>query len=105
MLYVFDVDGTLSLDGKKISPHIKDSILKLEQEGNSVSFASARPIRDLIPIIPEFSSDNLLIGGNGSIVKKIDNEIEVVKSIDSDSFTSIKGIISDYSFNYIVDDS
>ncbi len=105
MHYVFDVDGTLSFDGKKIARPIVNALKSLELSGHTVSFASARPIRDLVPIVPDFSDGHLLIGGNGSIVKTIDDEIKLANPIDSKSFDSIKHVINNYQLNYIVDDS
>ena len=46
-------------------------LFKLRQANHNVIFASARPIRDLLPVIPEFADDTL-IGGNGSIISKMD---------------------------------
>lgn len=64
---VFDIDGTLSFDGRQINEEIVAAIQALEHAGHRVIFASARPIRDLLPIVPEFRQ-NELIGANGALL-------------------------------------
>ncbi|KZT91292.1 putative hydrolase [Lactiplantibacillus plantarum] len=53
MNFVFDIDGTLSFDGRTIASPITRALTYLIREHHKVVFASARPIRDLLPIIPE----------------------------------------------------
>ncbi|WP_042473502.1 HAD-IIB family hydrolase [Bacillus ndiopicus] len=69
MHFVFDIDGTISFDGKTISEEIQQAILQLMEAGHDVVFASARPIRDLLPILPEVFHGCKLIGGNGALMK------------------------------------
>ncbi|MEX2947651.1 HAD-IIB family hydrolase [Staphylococcus warneri] len=102
MNFVFDIDGTISFDGYHVNPRIEERIFKLQQIGHQVIFASARPIRDLLPVIPNFE-DFTLIGGNGSIVSQ-NGRIEVIKSIQPDDLQLIKDIIHAYQLKYILDD-
>ena len=53
MQFVFDIDGTLCFDGKTIEPTIINALQTLIQQGHEVIFASARPIRDLLPVLPD----------------------------------------------------
>lgn len=103
MQYIFDVDGTLSFDGETISESINNAIKDLMLAGNEVIFASARPIRDLLPMIPEFQSQKL-IGANGAMIS-INNEIEVIKQINSSSFEYLKVLIQRYNLDYVIDSS
>ncbi|WP_047980222.1 HAD-IIB family hydrolase [Ornithinibacillus contaminans] len=66
MNFVFDVDGTLCFDGKRIDTEIIEALQELKLRGHQVIFASARPIRDLLPVIPKSFHDGLLVGGNGT---------------------------------------
>ncbi|AQL55977.1 HAD-IIB family hydrolase [Abyssicoccus albus] len=102
MIFVFDVDGTICFDGQTIENSIKEAIFKI-REHHDVVFASARPIRDLLPVVNEFNGCTL-IGGNGSIVSKND-EIEVMDYISDHDYSFIKKLIKDYSLNYIIDGS
>ncbi|WP_395321472.1 HAD-IIB family hydrolase [Levilactobacillus parabrevis] len=101
MNYVFDVDGTLSFNGISIEPDIITSLKKLEKMGNQIIFASARPIRDLIPIIPEFQH-HMLIGGNGAIVSIADT-IKVMSPISENDFDCLKWLMKKYNLEYVVD--
>lgn len=102
MNFVFDIDGTISFDGYHVDLLIEERIFKLHQLGHQVIFASARPIRDLLPVIHEFK-DFTLIGGNGSIISQ-NGQIEVIKSITQDDLQLIKDIIHAYQLKYILDD-
>ncbi|WP_054770069.1 HAD-IIB family hydrolase [Lysinibacillus parviboronicapiens] len=66
MNFVFDLDGTLCFDGKSIDREIIDALQELKLAGHQVIFASARPIRDLVPVIPKSFHEGLLVGGNGT---------------------------------------
>lgn len=102
MNFVFDIDGTISFDGLHVDQRIIDRIFKLHANGYQVIFASARPIRDLLPVIPDFE-DFTLIGGNGSIVSQ-NGRVEVIKSIQPADLQLIKDIIHAYQLKYIIDD-
>ena len=46
MKFVFDLDGTLSFDGVTIDEEIKQVLVRAEEFGHEVAFASARSYRD-----------------------------------------------------------
>lgn len=100
--YVFDVDGTICFNGITIEPVILVALNKLTQEGRELIFASARPIRDLMPVVSNFKQ-NHLIGGNGSIISK-NGKIQVTKPLSKTSFHNILQLIQEYQLEYIVDD-
>lgn len=102
MKFVFDLDGTLCFNGVSIDQDIIMALKKLEENNHEVIFASARPIRDVLPLIPQFKN-NKLIGGNGSIVSD-KGEIKVVELIDGNSFEQIQKIINKHQLSYIIDD-
>lgn len=102
MNFVFDVDGTLSFDGRSIGPEIRAAIQALERQDHRVIFASARPIRDLLPIVSEFKNATL-IGGNGSIVS-VAHERRVIAPIEMTDFLQIKTLIDRFNLDYVVDD-
>lgn len=51
MNFVFDLDGTICFKGQPISEKILNSLEKLQMDRHDVIFASARPIRDMLPVI------------------------------------------------------
>ncbi|MFF0295197.1 HAD hydrolase family protein [Kitasatospora sp. NPDC004614] len=65
---VFDIDGTLCFDGRTIDARIISALDACERAGHELVFASARPIRDLLPVLEGAFPCSTLIGGNGSLV-------------------------------------
>lgn len=102
MNFIFDIDGTICFDGNHIDQSIKNRLMQLNDENHKVIFASARPIRDLLPVIPEFA-DYTLIGGNGSIISKT-GQIEIISEINEHDINLIKHLIKQYGLSYIIDD-
>lgn len=70
MNFVFDIDGTLCFNGKTIDETIIAALKELVAEGHEIIFASARPIRDLIPVLPEQFKKGKLVGGNGCFISQ-----------------------------------
>ncbi|MFI8930068.1 HAD hydrolase family protein [Streptomyces sp. NPDC053474] len=65
---VFDIDGTLCFDGRGIDDRVLAALEACERAGQQLVFASARPVRDLLPVLGGAFPSALLIGGNGSLV-------------------------------------
>lgn len=103
MIFLFDLDGTIAFKGEGIEGTIVQSIKDLEARGHHVIFASARPIRDMLPLLTDDFKDNFYIGGNGSIVKRNQN-IETSLKIDHSSAVYLKCLIEEYNLDYLVDD-
>ncbi|QPC48240.1 HAD-IIB family hydrolase [Mangrovibacillus cuniculi] len=68
MNFVFDIDGTICFDGKNIEQEIVHALEELQNAGHQVIFASARPIRDLMPVLPTEFKNNVMVGGNGTFI-------------------------------------
>ena len=47
---------------------ILNSLERLRNSGHQVIFASARPIRDMLPVISKKFHNYTMIGGNGSLI-------------------------------------
>lgn len=62
MKFVFDLDGTLSFDGVTIDDEIKQVLLRAEEFGHEVAFASARSYRDCLDLLGDPLSQQLVIG-------------------------------------------
>ena len=76
MNFVFDIDGTICFDGKTIDESIIEALNELVSAKYEVIFASARPVRDLLPVLPEQFRQGRLIGGNGAFTYS-NGEIQV----------------------------
>lgn len=103
MRFVFDIDGTLCFDGRLIDQTIIDTLLQLQHDGHELIFASARPIRDLLPVLPSVFHQHTLIGANGAMISQ-QSKISVIKPIHTDTYHHIFKIIQKYELDYIIDD-
>ncbi|QTF10104.1 HAD-IIB family hydrolase [Brenneria izadpanahii] len=65
--YVFDLDGTIVENGKPIKNVIARKI-EWVSNNNKIIFASARPVRDMLPLIPDYLQNCLMVGCNGGMV-------------------------------------
>lgn len=63
---VCDVDGTICFDGRTIRTEIVDALVDARRD-HEVVLASARPVRDLLPVLPAPLQDLDLVGANGAI--------------------------------------
>lgn len=102
LIYVFDLDGTIVFNGQPISKTILQSLKKLREEGHEIIFASARPIRDMLPVIDKEFHDLTMIGGNGSLIWK---EGKVIKShtFPKKVVEELKELINLYQATYLID--
>lgn len=99
-IVVFDLDGTIVFDGKTIDKDIFPDLLALNKKSHII-FASARPIRDMLPLLTDFSQ-NSLIGGNGSMIRH-KNQITLTSYIDEHFMLRVVHKIHELNLDYIID--
>lgn len=102
MKFVFDLDGTLCFQGKPLSDVIVNALDELTRCGHGIIFASARPIRDLLPVLPEHMHAYPLVGGNGAFVANNKHIISTVH-FEEDVKNEILAIIKNYGLKYLID--
>lgn len=102
MRFVFDLDGTICFKGQPISEKLLVSLEKLVAQGHEVIFASARPIRDLLPVLHERFHHYTMIGGNGSMVA-IRGKIVSIISFDEETLANIVQLLRTYNCSYLID--
>jgi len=100
--FVFDLDGTICFKGQPLSASITSALEDCLQHGHDVIFASARPIRDLLPVLPESLRKLPMVGGNGAFIAA-NGEIREHAAFDGTTVEAIKEIISAYQLPYLVD--
>jgi len=100
--FVFDLDGTICFKGQPISNSILQSLSELEESGIEVIFASARPIRDMLPVIDKSFHHYTMIGGNGSLISK-EGKIIKSSSFSINEISEIKNLIKQYNATYLID--
>ena len=102
MKYVFDLDGTICFKGEPISDSILDALAGLTAKGNEVIFASARPIRDMLPVIRKDFHHYTMIGGNGSLISK-NGKIIYAKAFSDEEWVAISRLIRESKATYLID--
>lgn len=102
MKFVFDLDGTICFKGQPISERLLVSLEKLVAQGHEVIFASARPIRDLLPVLHERFHQYPMIGGNGSMIAMKGKIISTI-SFDEGTLANIVYLLKFYNVSYLID--
>ena len=101
MNFVFDLDGTICFQGKPLEEDICAALDELLRIGHRVIFASARPIRDMLPVLPEKYHACHMVGGNGAFTYQ-NGEIQVTYFSD-ETTTSFKDLIIQHELKYHAD--
>lgn len=101
MKFIFDLDGTIVFNGQPMSTQITQCIAELSNS-HEVIFASARPIRDMYPVIDPKLRHLTLIGGNGSLISKQGNLIQY-EAFDNHTKEKLFKLLEKYECNYIID--
>lgn len=99
--FVFDLDGTICFKGKPISNKILYSLEEVGKKGEIV-FASARPIRDMLPVIDETFHHYTMIGGNGSLISK-NRKVIHATTFSKEQINEIKNLIKQSHVSYLID--
>jgi Cof subfamily protein (haloacid dehalogenase superfamily) len=102
MKFVFDLDGTICFKGKPLSEEITNALEACRRLGHEVIFASARPIRDLLPVLPESMRKYPMVGGNGAFIAR-DGEIIEVTAFTTEVADTIRQVITAFQLPYLVD--
>ncbi|MFJ7186171.1 HAD-IIB family hydrolase [Lysinibacillus xylanilyticus] len=102
MKFVFDLDGTICFKGQPLSKGITNALEACIENGHEIIFASARPIRDLLPVLPETMRKFSMVGGNGAFVARNGETVEVT-AFAGEIVEEIQNIISAFQLQYLVD--
>lgn len=102
MKFVFDLDGTICFHGKPVSENLLTSIEGLKAKGHEVIFASARPIRDLLPILHERFHHYPMVGGNGSMVAANGKIISTI-SFSEETLAATGRLLEAFNITYLID--
>lgn len=102
MKFVFDLDGTICFKGQPVSEEILVALEELVTQGHEVIFASARPIRDLLPVLHKRFHEYPMIGGNGAMVS-MNGHIESTISFTENDLEDIVPLFKKYNISYLID--
>ncbi|RED52847.1 HAD-IIB family hydrolase [Cohnella phaseoli] len=102
MKFVFDLDGTICFRGRPLSEPIVQALDGLAEQGHNIVFASARPIRDLLPVLPRHMRHYPMVGGNGAFAAAEGRIVAAVR-FDAPTAEAIVRLIRRYDADYLVD--
>lgn len=102
MTFVFDLDGTICFKGQPISGPILQALLELDDAGREIIFASARPIRDMLPVIDKRLHHCAMIGGNGSLTAK-EGKITKSQPFPATEWSKVMNLLEQYHATYLID--
>ncbi|WP_339228049.1 HAD-IIB family hydrolase [Oceanobacillus sp. FSL K6-2867] len=102
MKFVFDLDGTICFKGQPVSQKLLRSLENLTAREHEVIFASARPIRDLLPVLHERLHPYTMIGGNGSIIA-VNGKIISTMSFRKETLAEIVPLLEMFHISYLID--
>ncbi|MBN8191261.1 HAD family phosphatase [Bacillus sp. NTK074B] len=102
MKFVFDLDGTICFKGEPVSERMVQCLLDLKSSGHELFFASARPIRDMLPVLDVRLHSYPLIGGNGSLLYQ-GGEVIHSNSFHPNDLEKIHELIDQYEATYLID--
>lgn len=104
MKFVFDLDGTLSFDGVTIDEEIKQVLVRAEEFGHEVAFASARSYRDCLGLLGDELCQKLVIGLNGGVAYH-QGQLVHADYLDPDVYRQVLGFCRHYNLPFFVDDT
>lgn len=103
MNIVFDLDGTLTFDGRTIDKEIISALRQMKGQGHEIIFASARPFRDIVPLLPPDLRKSYMIGLNGAMVFHEEKLIEFYE-IEREIYLEIVTFAVENNLPFFVDD-
>ena len=103
MKFVFDLDGTLSFDYMTIDEEIQQVLLKAEDYGHELVFASARSYRDCLGLLGSELSQRLVIGLNGGVAYHLGKAI-FERNLDAKVYQALVDYCQTYNLPFFVDD-
>lgn len=100
--FIFDIDGTISQSGNPVAAEICELLVKLSQH-HRIIFASARPVRDMLPLIAEtLHSRALFIGCNGGMAYQ-DNQFIFSNTLERNYIEYALNILKEQHIPYVLD--
>ncbi|WP_455810668.1 HAD-IIB family hydrolase [Pseudomonas graminis] len=99
--YIFDLDGTIIVNGHPLHPSLGETIEQLQRHGQ-VIFASARPVRDMLPLLPARLHGCLMVGCNGSMAWK-QGQCLFSHAFEPMMLNNILAFLTEHQVPYVID--
>ncbi|MBQ0139921.1 MAG: HAD-IIB family hydrolase [Kurthia sp.] len=101
MKFVFDLDGTICFKGKPLTDEILEAFQQVEADGHAIIIASARPIRDIYPVLTKSYYALSMVGGNGAFI--FDGEKIEVQAFSQETRQILEQLFKEGNLRYLVD--
>ncbi|SDJ86313.1 HAD-IIB family hydrolase [Sediminibacillus albus] len=102
MNIVFDLDGTICFKGEPVTETILQALEIAQTSCHRVIFASARPIRDMLPVLEKRFHTYTMIGGNGSLIAE-QGILKHTSAFTEQQLEAIKQLIGEQHAAYLAD--
>ncbi|MDK1313451.1 HAD-IIB family hydrolase [Pseudoalteromonas ardens] len=102
MNFVFDLDGTTVFHAQRMHDDIKEGLLALERQGGQLYFATARPLRDTLPVLPECFWHHPIIGCNGAMFSQ-NKAVVNAHCFDPMQITTVLNWLDNHEIAYLFD--
>jgi HAD superfamily hydrolase (TIGR01484 family) len=99
---IFDIDGTISENGQPVSKEIESLIEIILSKGINVILATARPLRDTLPLLPKKYHELPIIGCNGAMISRY-AKVQSAKKIPKNTVNLIKSCLDEMKVPYVID--
>jgi HAD superfamily hydrolase (TIGR01484 family) len=99
---IFDIDGTISENGQPISKEIESLIELILSKGIQVILATARPLRDTLPLLPQKHHELPIIGCNGAMISRY-SKVQSAKRIPKNIVNLVKNCLDEMKVPYVID--
>lgn len=98
---IFDIDGTISQGGQPITAAMANA-LSAARAHYEVVFASARPVRDMLPLLPDHLHDVMMVGCNGGMAWQGGNFL-INEKFPQDTIAAIVDWLDDVNAPYVIE--
>ncbi len=102
MTYVFDLDGTICFNGRSLSHSVTQSLHALLNKGHRIIFASARSVRDMLPVLPEAFHHLELIGANGVLISQ-NKKVKSIAQFRPEQKQNLLSLMAHYQVQGLID--
>lgn len=99
---IFDIDGTITENGQPISKEIESLIETILSKGINVILATARPLRDTLPLLSKKHHELPIIGCNGAMISRY-AKVQSAKKIPTNLVGLVKSCLDKMKAPYVID--
>ena len=100
--FIFDLDGTIIFNNQFLDKQIEEALIKILGHNHKIVFATGRPLRDFIDVMPKWSLEHPLVLFGGAI-SMYQEKFKIKKNLDIHICNEIVNICNKNKFYYIIE--